>query len=355
MTTITMTRRGGSPRDIRDPLRPRALARRLRAAPILLSHLTVSLLGIDGVGAFRQIVREVLPEEEAAIMRSGAGDPDREVARVRAFLARVEEDYFPVEAEETYEGVLAGIPYLRQGWWDESSYGLRGTPGELLLLAITADHDAYDEGHRVALYEYLESCGIPRRLLALIPWGGHAPAELHDRLDGGPFAVAAAYADWVHRSTGSLFLDTGIDDDPHPVAWTRANLESLAEQAREADEFNTALAELTRRLDLDPVDGFARLLEELAEEPGAVRAALAIAAIDDRWRDGGHGTAPYLEIGAAEHRAIPPGRDDRAGNSPTAAAARPADDAGSPAGPDPAGAPRGSTTRSGRKEPAHER
>jgi hypothetical protein len=349
MTTIAASRGGRLARDIHDPLRPRALAGRLRAVPVLLSHLSVALLGTGGVSAFRQILRDVLPEEEEAIMGAGVGGPDREVARVRAFLARIEEIYFSVEAEETYAGVLGGIPYLRQGWWDESSYGLRGSPGELLLLAITADHDAYDEGHRIALYEYLVSCGIPRRLLELIPWGGHTPAELHDRLDGGPFAVAAAYADWVHRSTGSLFLDTGGDDDPHFVAWTRENLESLAEQARETDEFNAAIAELTRRLDLDPVDGFARLLDEFLQEPGAVRAALAVAAIDDRWRDGEHGTAPYLEIPPSEHRAIPPGRLGRAyDSSPTGTTGRPPEA-------EPAGARRDPAIRSDRKEPADER
>ena len=307
MTGIPATLPGRLPCAPPGPVRPRALARRLHAAPVLLSRLATVLLGTDGTGAFRRIVRDILPEDEDAIMRVGTDRPDREAARVGAFLERIEETYFPIEEEETYAGVLGGIPYLRQGWWDESRDGLQGSLGELLLLAVTADHDAYDGGHRIALYEYLESCGIPRGLLALIPWGGHAPSTLHDWLDGGPFSVVAAYADWVHSSTGSLFLDTDPDDDRPYIAWTRENVEELAEQARHADEFNVALAELTGSLDLDPVDGFARLLAALSEDQGEVRAALAVSAIEDRWLDGDHGTAPYLEIPAPDHRAIPIG------------------------------------------------
>jgi hypothetical protein len=61
---------------------------------------------------------------------------------------------------------------------------------------------------RLAVLDAAEA-RLGRDLVAAISAGGLAPAELHARLDGTPYAAAAALADWLFGCIRSDTLDDG--------------------------------------------------------------------------------------------------------------------------------------------------
>lgn len=284
------------------PVRPVALAGALRPVPARPSRLAELALGLDGASAFRHLVRAILPEDEAAIMGAEVARGDRETARVHAFLARIGAR-FPVYDLDRYAELLEGVPYYRDGWADESRDAFDLPVGDLLMLAVAAD--PYDDGHRIALYEHLAALGIPPALLRELPPGGVAPESLAARFAGTRWEAVAHYAAWVHASTGTLFLDLTPDDPPCPVAWTRENMNDLAEQARAAEGMLRAIHELSTWLGAEPVARCAALVAAVTGDASRVRLALLRGAIEERWATDRGGTAPYLEIAPDQHRAIP--------------------------------------------------
>ncbi|GIW07439.1 MAG: hypothetical protein KatS3mg060_2244 [Dehalococcoidia bacterium] len=235
-----------------------ALGEALRRAPVAPSSV-VDLLERHGAYlAFRQLVRDVFPEAEAEILAATGRDGDRESARVWAFLHKVEAEYFPVYEYDEYEQVLCGIPFVRNAWSYDRFHELDLSPGELLLFALCAQ--PYESGYdsRVALLDAAEA-HVPRALLAELPEAGLTPAELHERLDGTPYAAAAEYADWLWGDTGSVFLD--VDEQTvADIEWTRENVLELADHWRLARELLDRTGELARWLEADPAARFERLL-----------------------------------------------------------------------------------------------
>lgn len=289
--------------------RPRALACALAPRPARASRLAELTLGQDGVSAFRRLVRTVLPGQEAAIMAVACDDEDREAARVEAFLDQIE-GLFPVESYPgRYRALLGGIPFRCEGWWDEDQ-DLGNLPlGELLLLAVVAD--PFEAGYHDALREWLPALGISAALLDACPTGGATPAELADAFAGTRWEAVAGYAAWVHACTGIVFLDWSPGDSPFPIPWTREDIAWLTEQARSAERLLGTIRDLADWLEAAPAMRFAALVAAVTGDGFGALAALLQGAIEERWRAVAGGTAPYLEIRADRHDALPsrpPGR-----------------------------------------------
>ncbi len=236
-----------------------ALGEALRRAPVAPLSLVDLLERHDAYIAFRQIVREVFPDAEAEILAATGANGDRESARVWAFLNRVEAELFPVYDVDEYDQVLCGIPFVRNAWSYERFHELDLSAGEMLLFALCAQPYMSGYDSRVALLDAGEA-HVPRALLAEIPEGGLTPAELHERLDGTPYAAAAEFADWLWGDTGSVFLD--VDDETvADIEWTRENVLELADEWRLARDLLDRTGELARWLEADPAPRFAHLLD----------------------------------------------------------------------------------------------
>ena len=265
------------------PFRAAALAGALRPRPLGIRRLADLLTGEDGPGAFRRLVRLILPADEAAIMGAGDGEArrDREAARVGAFVARFAERHFPLYEQGEYAGLIGRIPLVPFGWAGEEFHDLDCRhAGHLLLLALV--EDVY-EGYRVALLDTLASLGIPAALLAPLAAGGLPRDELRRRLTGGPFEAVCAFADWAHGDTGLFFLDCSDDYEIVDDAWDPGVVDHLTGEWRQAEAV------------LDRIDAVRALLEA---EPAARFADLLAAA----GRPVGRETPPNVAPNGAENR-----------------------------------------------------
>ncbi len=236
---------------------PLALGRALARTPVAPRSVAALLEGQEGFRAFREIVRDLFPEAEADILAATEPRHTRETARVYAFINRVEATWFPVYECEEYDQVAFGIPFVRNAWDYERFHEVDLRPGELLLFALCAQ--PYEADTRVPLLDAAEE-HVPRALLSEIPPDGFTPAELHECLDGMPFAAAADYADWLWGETETVFLDVE-EEMVADVEWTRANVLELADQWHRAQGILDRIGALTAWIEADPATRFARLLD----------------------------------------------------------------------------------------------
>lgn len=239
---------------------PHALGQWLRRTPVAPTSVAAHLSGHTGVLAFRRIVAEIFPEDAEDILAAQHPGATREQARVWAFLYKVEADLFPVYELDDYEQVAWGIPFIREGWSYDRLHELEMPPGRLLLFALCAQPVAAGMDSRVPLLDAAEA-HAPRALLLDIPAGGLEPAELHERLDGTPYAAAADFADWLWGDTGSVFLDLDDDVEVSDADWTPAIVEELAGQWQAAAALLERIDALAAWLEADPPAHFARLLD----------------------------------------------------------------------------------------------
>lgn len=263
---------------------PRALAAALECRPPSPVALAGVLDGRSGAPGFRRLVETIFPEAAAAILAAERPGMNRAGARVAAFLERVEAELFPVyELDEwwhdngvdPYETVLRGIPFVRMGWGDEDLHELARRDGQRLLLAL-CQHPYFDDDEvHLALLESLAPL-VPLDTLLQLPRGGIPPETLHRRLDGGRFAAAAEFGDWLWGGTGTAFLDYDDTMDIVDADWTPEIVADLAEQWRRADAMLNRIDELVTWLEGDPPARFAELL----------RAALRPASMKRKWRPG---------------------------------------------------------------------
>ena len=159
---------------------------------------------------------------------------------------------------------------MRNGWSYERFHELDLPAGELLLFSLCEPPYLADQGSRTALLD-AAAARVPRELLAELPEEGIHPADLHQRLDGTPFAAAAAFADWLWGETGTAFLD--IDDETvvSDADWTHEVVRELAEQWQRARAILDHISALERWLERDPPAHFAQLLDAtLGREPRVV-------------------------------------------------------------------------------------
>jgi hypothetical protein len=288
-------------------VRPVALGAALHRAPPLPTSLAHLLDGHHGAPAFRQIVEAIFPAQAPAILAAAQSGLDRREARVAAFLTRVEAEHFPVYTlddwyagdDDPYDFVLGGIPFVRLGWSDEDYHELDRRDGYRLLAAL-CQHPYDDTGAPLALLDSLAALAPPATLRRL-PQVGFPPETLHARLDGGPFAAAADFADWRWATTGTAFLDCDDTLDIVDAHWTPENVALLTAQWRQADAILARIDALATWLEAEPAAHFAALLDAALREVaadavtdgGPLAAALPVDADADVNPDGGdHGHNP---------------------------------------------------------------
>lgn len=229
----------------------RALGQALRRMPVQPGSVAALLERHEVYLAFRRIVEQVFPDAAAEILAVPETGADRESARVIAFLERVERNYFPCYQLEDYDAVVAyGIPFLRDAWSYDRFHDTDLRPGELLLLALCELPFVGDADTRIPLLDACEA-HVQRALLLDIPDGGLAPAELHQRLDGTPYAAAAAFSDWLWGATNTVFLDLDDEIEVVDAEWTLDNLQALAEQWQRAQGILGRIADLAAWLEED--------------------------------------------------------------------------------------------------------
>lgn len=221
---------------------------------------------------FRSIVRFVMTDACDEIWRARHPACGREPARVAAFLDLLRADWFATverhhPAYYSYGDVTAGIPIARYGWDDEdlcNIYDFR--PGFLLLFALSeATYEDHD--YRTSVLGELDGL-LPDALLERIPIYGIPRARLRARLEDGPLAGLADFADWIARETGLEHLDT-CHEEGVETAWTRPNLLRLREEWPRADALLERVGALIEWLEADSANTPSRF------------AALATAALDD--------------------------------------------------------------------------
>lgn len=242
-------------------LRPSALGAYLRRGPVSPTAVAALLGAGDGYASFRRIVRQIFPEAEAEILAVGGTTvADRETERCWAFVRRVDAEFFPCFEFEEYDQVACGIPFLRFGWGYDSFHDLDLPLGKLLLFALCEQPYASDLGTRIPLLDAV-AAALPAELVARIPREGVHPTILHARLDGGRFAAAAEFADWLWSATGTIFLDADQEADICDAEWTREVVLELAQQWRTAAAIMDRVKALEAWLEADPPRHFTDLIE----------------------------------------------------------------------------------------------
>jgi hypothetical protein len=241
-------------------VRLQALGRAMRVAPLAPTALAALLSNHEAELTFRRIVREVFPEGGDEILAARHAGEHREHARVWAFMQRVETELFPVYELDEYDQVACGIPFVRTGWSLDRLHELEMRPGELLLFALCAQPFAPGFDSRVPLLDACEA-HVPMTMLREIPEGGIDPSDLHERLDGTPYAPAAEFADWLWAETGSVFLDLDEEIEVSDADWTHENVVALATQWQRAEAILDHIDALASWLENAPLAHFSQLLE----------------------------------------------------------------------------------------------
>lgn len=237
-----------------------ALGRAMRVAPLAPTALAALLSNHDAELTFRRIVREVFPAGGDEILAARHAGEHREHARVWAFMQRVEAELFPVYELDEYDQVACGIPFVRNGWSWERFHELEMRPGELLLFALCTQPFAPGFDSRVPLLDACEA-HVPEAMLREIPDGGLNAADLHQRLDGSPYAAAAEFADWLWGETGSAFLDLDDEIEVSDADWSHENVVELATQWQGAEAILDRIDQLASWLECDLPAHFSQLLE----------------------------------------------------------------------------------------------
>jgi hypothetical protein len=227
--------------------------------PVSPTSVAALLERQEAILAFRQIVREIVPEGETEIWAARVQGGTRENARVWEFLRRVKGQFFPVYECDEYEQVTWGIPLVRNAWDYDRLHALEMPLGELLLFVICS-YPYDDPGLRLPALDLAER-HVSRQVLQAIPADGFTPTELHARLDETPYAAAAEFADWLWGQTGTVFLDVAEEIELIDAGWTCDIVADLARQWQRASAILDRIGQLVSWLEADPADHFARLLD----------------------------------------------------------------------------------------------
>lgn len=244
------------------------LGLKLQAGPPQLSHLISLFESGETIAQFIKLVREYLPEQEAAIMSRPSS-----VERSNLFMAEFENRYFPLQDygwddEEAFPYLLYApdIPRLGISWDDYHSIADDYQPGLVLLFGLAqspwSNWDGQDgAGERVALLEKCaEIAGLDQA--RRIPPVGWELDKLHEGLDGTFFEGAALAADWLFHNTDTIFLDVDYEME-NDLNWERETVEDLTRRWRLARQIQDTVYNLGAWLEESPKKRFKELLDTL--------------------------------------------------------------------------------------------
>ena len=214
-----------------------SLAWKLTVGPPSLSRLFNLIMNFESVADFLELVREYLPEREAAIM-SQIDDTDK----IRAFSHYFSDRYFPLSDNSlmayddyTLSDFTNCIPVDLFGFsYDDYHEFLNYRDGLTLLLALI--ESPFDDEARIPILEEAVSL-VGKNLVELIPVGGVGLDEIHRMLDETKYEGVAAVADWTHSNTGCWQLDATYSDYEAEL-WSRNIVDGLTLQMSQVNELH---------------------------------------------------------------------------------------------------------------------
>ena len=234
------------------------LAQKLMVGPPLLKDIISQLRDGEMMAEFLSLVREYLPEKEVDILEAPNED------RAGHFAGYFEEKYFPLYAEmfmdgddaaEMYLQLLNNIPIMRMGFTFDDYHDLENLrPGFVMLMCLVNCPFGFDEGDG-ALVPIREStseqCG--KNVVRRIPESGWDAERLEEWLKGTEYACVGMFGQWLHRETGSPWLDMSYEDEGYgDLQWERELVDYMTEQWPKTDKFLGEIGELAAKLESDP-------------------------------------------------------------------------------------------------------
>ena len=238
------------------------IAKRLIVAPPAISVIFDLISNSETVAEFNNLVREYLPEFEAAIK---AEPINRRVSR---FVSCFSEIYFPLSDEAyspevTMGELLMAIPVDFQGFTYNDFHAFADfRTGYILLLSLCespyeVDDDEDDEdsfGGRVAVLEKVREL-VGERLANLIPAEGWDRQYLREKTDGTEFEGCGDFADWIFKCTDYWLLNvTQAEYEQQGMAgeeWSRETVDVFAGEWPDVMEFWATINRLADLLESD--------------------------------------------------------------------------------------------------------
>ena len=232
------------------------LARKLVLAPPSIRAIMEQLADSEVIAEFFALVKEYLPEHEVALMTMSHSD------RIFRFCQEFEQKYFPLyegifdmgyDTTEGYHSIMHDIPIARSGITYEEYEDLDSMrPGFVMLEALVTSPFWSDQKEMVALREKVAGW-TSMRLVRRIPSSGWSPEQLESFLRGTEYSVVAGFARWLHRQTGSPWLDMSWEDEGYgDLAWEKELVDYMTEQWPITEAFFTEVTDLAAKLEADP-------------------------------------------------------------------------------------------------------
>lgn len=249
-----------------------ALTKKLELAPPSLRAMLDTIADGELISEFFQIVRDYLPEYERELSRL----PTEE--RVAVFISRFGERYFPLahglfdygyEGSEAYWSIVHNIPIDRNAITMEEYHDFDMLPpGFFLLLTLVTCPFWGEEGALVTIREHaaeLTDMALVRR----IPSIGWEPDHLAEWLKDTKYSVVGTFAQYLHRDTGSPWLDMSYEDEGYgDLVWEKELVEYMKGQWLITEVFWKELHDLSQKLEKKPwlLQDIVQLIEQKSIE-----------------------------------------------------------------------------------------
>jgi len=246
-----------------EPVFPLAtLAALLIKGPPSIVRLIDLLENSDSVAEFLTLIREFLPEHEADIMAAPSDS-----YRIERFCYYFGNRYFPIEngAETWDEDYTIGdfvyhIPVRLMGWsCDDYAEFMSYRNGLILLLAMVENpYEGYEDNERVPILEQVKSL-VGSDLVELIPPDGWSLEDIHRMFDDSPYPGVAAFADWIHQSTGCCQLDANYAEYGEEF-WSTRVVDMLTQEWPQVMDIQDKMFKIHEWLEEDMRQNFAKVL-----------------------------------------------------------------------------------------------
>ena len=255
-----------------------ALARRLQALVLpSLTALIARLWREEDYQQFLSMVKELLPEREAEILRNLT--PATQVA---AFASYFEDRYFPLQDHfrepesgmvESYSDFTRSIPIILRSISYEDYHDLASgnfRDGTLVSTLLIEDPYSGDGDTHIAIAEACLQL-VPAELIQLVPEGGISPEEAHQLLNDTEYEGLALWADQLHLSTNNIFFDTDYEmfwGGYDQLDWDLEIVERLTREWQQADVIDEKVGRFFDWLEGDLEPRFRELLNFILERRG---------------------------------------------------------------------------------------
>jgi len=246
-----------------QPVFPLAsLAAKLIIGPPSIVRLIDLVEGSDSVAEFLTLVKEFLPEHRADIMAAPSDS-----YRIERFCYYFGNQYFPIEngAEINGDDYTIGdfvyhIPVRLMGWsCDDYAEFMSYRNGLILLLAMVENpYEGYEDNERVPILEQVKSL-VGSDLVELIPPDGWSLEDIHRMFDDSPYPGVAAFADWIHQSTGCCQLDANYAEYGEEN-WSTRVVDMLTQEWPQVMDIQDKMFKIHEWLEEDMRQNFAKVL-----------------------------------------------------------------------------------------------